>query len=194
MSISNDLDEILASVPAEPDDLPHMRAIILKGLGLTEEDMTRVAPQTPKATQVDYLKVICANTMKLADRLKLAEAALQSVSDNEVAEGYYPSVETMHALAEWEKARGQRFIFTDGVEHVIASGRGGLDNYLTEFGYDSDQESWQLVEPGTVIGIWCDETGTPGGVGDSDCALVETTATEWLELMEEDGLLCSTEQ
>lgn len=141
-------------------------------------------------------EITALNTVsRMMKRLELAE----KVCDRLVACIAYGSADFMdaealeHTLVAWEEARGSRFIYTDGNDHVIATGRGGLSRWLDEQGYDPDQRLWDLVQPEATIAICCDKDGNICSTEDD--ARVEQprtrTAQEWLAQVKENGLLCT---
>lgn len=130
----------------------------------------------------------------LKKRLELAEAVADMlVEDCAIGEGFTTDADALEvALVAWEKARGARFVYTDDIEYIIASGRGGLAVWLVEQGYDAAQSDWELVPPETPITIVCDKDGVPCAVEDNERVEVPTTCTaaEWLERVHQNGLLC----
>jgi hypothetical protein len=138
-------------------------------------------------------------TEKWRKRCGLAEKALvlmvdsAAVTSDFLSDFLNESDTHGEALLAWEKARGQRFIYTDGQDHVIASGRAGLNTWLVEQDFDSEQTDWELVPMETPIAIACDAEGAPCHRDDDEYAgtPVTRTAEEWLKKVKEDGLLCS---
>jgi hypothetical protein len=135
---------------------------------------------------------LAADANGIAQRLKLAEEVIIAVTGT-IADGAVIEDDVMEALALWEEARGQRFIFTDECEDVIATGRGGLYRYFAENGYDVDQTAWTEYEPTEVISIWCDADSIPAEVEGPGNKLVEKTVAEWLQTVKRNGMLCTRE-
>jgi hypothetical protein len=132
-------------------------------------------------------------TEKWRKRCELAEKALdilvEDFAHNEV--NFSVDADTIEcALVAWEEARGARFVYFDGCEYIIASGRGGLSKWLVEQGCEADQRDWELLRPDEVITIWCDEDGD---IVEEEGIPTEKTVAEWLEKVKHNGLLCREE-
>lgn len=134
-------------------------------------------------------------TEKWRKRCELAEKALDLMVEAASAGSDFLNESDIieEALMAWEKSRAQRFVYTDGTEHIIATGRAGLNAWLVEYGYDTEQTDWELVPGETPITILVDKDGMPAC--EDDDILAENprtlTAAEWIKLVKEDGLLCS---
>jgi hypothetical protein len=128
---------------------------------------------------------------RMAKRLELAEKVADMLVEHcASADGFMLVEDSLEeALVAWEEARGLRFIYTDGQDHIIATGRGGLSRWLAEQGYDTSQSEWELLQPDDKLSIQCDEDGEPC---DFDEGIpIEKTAKDWLEQIKTNGLLCS---
>lgn len=134
-------------------------------------------------------------TARWKKRCELAEKALDMMVEAASAgSDFLNESDTLEeALMGWEKVRGQRLVYTAEGDHIIASGRAGLNAWLVEYGYDTEQTEWELVPPETPITILVDKDGMPAS--EDDDLLAEKprtlTAAEWVALVKEDGLLCS---
>jgi hypothetical protein len=128
----------------------------------------------------------------IANRLKLAEAALDLLMSDEdlLSVIEYIDQGIADALVSWENARGARFVFTDDMEHVIATGRGGLQKWFEEQGYAAAQCEWRQLGPEEKLSIWCDADGIPAEVEDTGNQCVERTIQGWLACVKQNGLLC----
>jgi hypothetical protein len=137
-------------------------------------------PGTPQFQETEKWRIRCELAEKVADML---------VEHCAEADGFTADADTLEvALVAWEEARGARFIYTDGQDHVIASGRGGLSRWLVEQGFDADQSAWELLQPDDKLSIQCDDDGPC----DFDEGIpTEKTAKDWLEQIKTNGLLCS---
>jgi hypothetical protein len=132
---------------------------------------------------------------KWKKRCELAERALTLMIDVACVGTHFideASEELKELLLGWEKARGQRFLYTDGDAHIIALGRATLDWWLAEYGYDTFQD-WELVPDNEVIAICVGQDGRPCDLEDDGAQEQprSLTAAEWLALVKEDGVLCS---
>jgi hypothetical protein len=131
-------------------------------------------------------------TMEIAERLRLAEAALEVFCEDEGGSILETSITEMVLL--WEEARGARFIFTDEETWIIASGRAGLLTWFKEYGYDKyDNELWRRMEPEESLTINCDAAGNPDLIEDAgNNSPITKTVTQWLMEIQRSGLLCGT--
>lgn len=159
-----------------------------------DSDSDEVFTSAPPPADADVVAFdrIMENKKQLQTRLELAEAVADMLVEYcASSDGFTADADSLEvALVAWEGVRGSRFVYTDGTDHVIASGRGGLSKWLNEQGYDVDQSSWELVPADDIIAIWCDEDGDPCGEDDAGI-LTEKTAAQWLEKVKINGLLCS---
>jgi hypothetical protein len=186
MNYQSDADEVFTSVRSDVMAGDHCTCGVKFRTGEDFRDHMP-CPGTPQFQETEKWRIRCELAEKVADMLVEQCAGIS---------GFTADADTLEtALVAWEKARGRRRIFTDGDTHVIASGRGGLIHWLVEYGYDLDQSEWELVPDETPIDIICDKDGMPCDPEDAeeDSAGRTLTAKEWVELVKEDGMLCSTE-
>jgi hypothetical protein len=127
-------------------------------------------------------------------RCELAEKALCLILDAAFKQDYVSGeLEGVQALLEWERVRGQRFIYTNGKDYVIASGPTGLSVWFDKQGYDNQEKTgWKLVPMETPITIACDTNGNVCHGDDDEYTgtPVTRTAQEWCEKVKRYGMLC----
>jgi hypothetical protein len=184
MAHDNDSDEVFTSVRSKP----MAGDVCTCGMKFrTGEDFRDHMPcsGTDEEQRIEKWKKRCEAAEKVLGNLLEAAVPLD-LSDNADRDE-----QLINDLVAWEGLRGDRFIYTDGCEYIVATGRGGLSEYLDTYGYE-DMSDWRAMKPTETITINCDDDGHIALVGDGGTPVTKT-AVEWLAKVKDNGLLCVME-